>query len=784
MSLRGDEAVSEVVGYVLIAVIVVISLSWLAAVALPLITEVQEDTAFTRGQNDLASLQQAMEEVARGSIIGTGAERTQYVALGEGVDINVDNSTGSFRVEFSTSSEPLTGIVRNTNTTGDPVQGATVSVEGRRNSDTTGANGAYSVTLPTGAEYDVRVARKGFVTNTTTTTFNPGDTLDVVLDVSNGTLRTRVKNSSTWLQGVTVTVNGTPYSYDATDRATETYEATNTTGSSGWANITGVPTGENYTVTFEKPWYVTEERTGVTVSEDGITGLNVTMQRAGRVQIRVKDATGNISGATVTAHNFTVPVALTNNTNATGDTTIYRVPTGTHTLVATADGHLPNATPISVSFQTNTTQTIHLNTTGTTWTLSGQVRDSIDASYGIETSWVNYTYNSTDVVAATNDTGQFTLPVVAGTHTFTANATDYAPSTADLTMDQNRSQNFSLALNTVPFLHGYVNDTATNISGVDVEIRGETDAGWTFTGTDETDADGHYNITRITTGPYTVDGVPPGNHTIEAVEPGYDTRTGRINLTTDDSYHNISLSQSSDVTLDGTVTSADGGTVSGVNVTVLDGSYSDVTDDSGQYSITLPAGTYDLKAEKTGYLPAYAYDADLSTSNTVNFTVELTLTPGSIHLQSSGRDAWLENDLLARGNDNRSAALRNNFIRVINSSGDILVSTHVVTIDQGSFGQGGGAAEIRISFVEFNEIYSQSADNVTLTIESPVHGAWMRFFRDKLTRAGLTEGNGFTIEDPAATGEADTIRVKIEGGASANDVELRVHETRLKLEGR
>lgn len=302
-------------------------------------------------------------------------------------------------------------------------------------------------------------------------------------------------------------------------------------------------------------------------------------------------------------------------------------------------------------------------------------------------------------------------------------------------------------------------------------------------GTDETGAGGHFNVTKVKTGPVTVTGLPPGNHSVEVSKPGYVTRVLRFDLNESNNFLNVTLNRSSEVVLNGTVTSSLGETVEDATVSIAGTSLSATTDGSGFYSVTVPAGTYDVEASKDGFIPSHSYDTVLDGDATVDFELAVSITPGSVHYELSDKESWLENNLLARGETDRSAPVRNNFFRVVdNTDGTHTVSLHVLTIEEGNYSQGGGVARVTTRFLSFNEVYSEEVENFTVTVESPVYGAWESLFEDQLEEAGLSEGTGFTVTGPSGTGKANTIRVFIEGsGTTGNDLSLRVHETRLKL---
>lgn len=788
--MRGDDAVSEVLGYVLIAVIVMISLSWLVAFAVPMLDETRGDTAFLKGLNDLGKLQSNMETVARGPIGGAGSSRVTTIDLGEG-SLTVKNGTGKIGVEFDTATAGLTGIVNATVVTlgvVDPVSGVEVSLVGTSYIDATDSDGLYSITAPTEETYEVRAARRGFSARTKTITLNSGDSLDFGLVASNGSLSVRVENTSEPVDGVEVSINGTPYSYEATGNGDERYGDSNSTVD-GVANFSGVPTGENYTVSLERDFYVDEELKRVSVRENDTTKLNFTLTEAGMVDVTVKNATGPLPNATVTVYNRSEPSVKTNATNGTGDTRFYKVPahTGgrTYTVVAFADGYEPNATSVDVDFGSTASTSLKLEPSPETWELNGTVHDSLNASYGMSNAWVNYTYNSTEVVVGTGESGGYELPVVNGTYEFTADAPDYVRSTPELSVTENSTHDFPLEIEKIGHLHGYVKNSTGNLSDAQVTVRGETVAGWRLTGSDTSGAEGYYNVTRVETSSGTLEGIPPGKHSVEVSRPGYETKHLRFELSSNDTLLNVTLEKRSQVALNGTVKNPLGESIEGANVTVLDTSYADVTDDDGFYSTAVPRGTYDIKASKGGYLPSYSYDTPLEGDTTLNFSLEVAIKPGYLKYELDDREAWMESDLLARGSGTASADLRNNFVRVIDAGSSHTVSITVVSIEGGPYSQGGGVAHVETSFAGFEEVYDRDCGNFTVTVESPVHGAWENLFSEALRDAGLREGTGFTVKGPGETGEEDTVEVFVEGdGTEGNDIDLRFQRTRLKVEVR
>ena len=154
----------------------------------------------------------------------------------------------------------LLGIIEGTVTdssTGDPIEGATVTANGYSN--ITDAEGRYSIEVPPGT-YNVTASATKYVSQskTATVTSNTNPTLDFALTPLNGTISGRVTDSSTGdpISGATVTINGISVS----------------TGTDGTYSIE-LPPG-TYTVTVSMDGYDDSSNTDITVVSEEMTPVN------------------------------------------------------------------------------------------------------------------------------------------------------------------------------------------------------------------------------------------------------------------------------------------------------------------------------------------------------------------------------------------------------------------------------------------------------------------------------------------------------------------------------
>ena len=170
----------------------------------------------------------------------------------------------------------------------------------------------------------------------------------------------------------------------------------------------------------------------------------------------------------------------------------------------------------------------------------------------------------------------------------------------------------------------------------------DKDAGLGIEGATVT-ADG-YSTTTNSTGGYTITGVPVGNYTVTASVTGYYSQTQENvevieNRTTE---VNFTLSGIATGTTSGTITNTSGAPIQ--EATVSANEYSNTTNATGGYTITLPVGNYTVTASKTGYFPESQEKVQILEDQTITVNFQLTEAPdlvGEWHFdEGSGTTAY------------------------------------------------------------------------------------------------------------------------------------------------
>lgn len=212
--------------------------------------------------------------------------------------------------------------------------------------------------------------------------------------------------------------------------------------------------------------------------------------------------------------------------------------------------------------------------------------------------------------------------LINGTYSMTVSKPGLGAVTRSVTIAAcgSSTQNFTLSP-TVGTLTGRITDAATTsgLASATVTLSG---AG---TGTATTDSNGYYTFSNLGAGTYYV----------TAAKTGYTSKTSPATAVTAGATAtvNLTLSVPGPVTVNGHVYSATtGAALSGVLVTLSNGS-TRTTDTAGAYSFTsLTAGSYALTFSKTGYVPQTIgpYAAASSDTVTVDYDIHTTCLSGRI----------------------------------------------------------------------------------------------------------------------------------------------------------
>ena len=189
---------------------------------------------------------------------------TAEAILAEGIeDANPDQNLKTHSITVKPPGA-IAGTVTDAST-GDPIEGANVTVTAGAYSDITDAYGHYNITDVPPGTYTVTASASGYYSNSTSATVISEETTTADLELSPlpGTIAGTVTDASNGeaIIGATVTANG----YNAT---TDAY---------GHYNITDVPLG-TYTVTASATGYESASQTDITVFAEETTTVNFTLR--------------------------------------------------------------------------------------------------------------------------------------------------------------------------------------------------------------------------------------------------------------------------------------------------------------------------------------------------------------------------------------------------------------------------------------------------------------------------------------------------------------------------
>jgi len=332
--------------------------------------------------------------------------------------------------------------------------------------------------------------------------------------------------------------------------------------------------------------------------------ISGTPPSGGAIEGTVRDTNGNpIGGATVT----TSPGGYTATTGSDGFYRMWNVAPGTYSVTAQKAGYTTQ-THTNRNVVAGQITVVDFTLSVIPGAISGVVRDSANnpvSGATVSTTPGGYT-------ALTNTSGQYTISnVPPGTYTVQASKSGYGTvtrSNVQVVFNQTTTVNFTFppAPGTIS---GVVRDSANNpISAVTVSTT-----------------PGGYTAFTNTSGQYTISNVPPGTYTVEAYKSGYGSVTqSNVQVVSNQTTTvNFTFSTGSG-TITGTVRDSASNPLSGVTVRTVGASFSAVTNQSGQYTLSnVPAGTYTLEASKSGYVTQTQSNVQVvaNQTTTVNFTL-------------------------------------------------------------------------------------------------------------------------------------------------------------------
>lgn len=179
-----------------------------------------------------------------------------------------------------------------------------------------------------------------------------------------------------------------------------------------------------------------------------------------------------------------------------------------------------------------------------------------------------------------------------------------------------------------------------SISGTVRDSQGSVIGGATVTA-----SPGGYTATTAANGTYTIANVPVGTYSVTASKVGYQnaTQTGKSVTAGGVTVVDFTLTAAGGGAITGTVKNSSGVGIGGASVITSPGGYSATTAGDGSYTISgVPAGTYDVTATASSYLPATSYAKTVTAGATT--TVHFTLTSSFQGLKNGNFEGGFYND--------------------------------------------------------------------------------------------------------------------------------------------
>jgi|GEM_PF-4917638 len=468
------------------------------------------------------------------------------------------------------------------------------------------AGGSAAAASGNTASVSLDLADDGITTTTAThTNHNWTVTVDGGVSAELSHLTLDYAGTGTTFQGTTasdvrVLVDGSPagtISGVATENSNQRLNVTFGTG----PTLTG---GETVTV----------NTTGETVSNPGTAGsysASITLSDGSSVasasssfQITSGTLSGTVTNATDGTTLGSASVTVLEGQNVVGSATTaadgtYSLTLGPGTYdVSVSRSHFEGgfASGATVTDGGTTTQDVGLAPTGT---LDGTVTEasSGDAISGASVQ-LTRTNSQGQYTTTTGASGGYSKTVATGTYDVQVSASGYATQTKQVSVGPNGTATTALALQQAGTIQGTVTaDDGSQLSGMSVMAWDQSSG--SPVGTTQTGPSGGYSLS-VAGGTYDVIAYDSGGTYEDTFEIDVSVSAG--STTTQD----LTMSAAPPTgTLTGTVTGPNGNPVSGTTVEAVDSSYrnfnSTTTDAQGQYSMTVPRGTYEVSTSSASY---------------------------------------------------------------------------------------------------------------------------------------------------------------------------------------
>jgi hypothetical protein len=381
----------------------------------------------------------------------------------------------------------VTGTV--TNTSGAPIQGASVSSGG--NGAITGADGGYTLQVPAGSA-NLTAALAGYQNASETVTVTAGATTQAatlqIQPVNPGNVTGRVVDSnSAALSGASVNASG----------------LNTITAADGSYALNNLPAGQT-TIRASLTGFQSGSTTVTVVAATTTAAPPITLvSGSGSITGTVRNASGAaIAGASVGYGGGTAT------TDANGNYTLTGVPVGTVQLVASASGFQSVTQSVTVSGGATSTANFTLATAPAGGTVTGKITN-VSNGASLSGATVRWSGGST----TTNTSGIYTLTnVAAGTQNITASATGYLARTLAVGVTAGATSTLNIPIATAGKISvKVVTSTGAAVSGATVTIKG---------GVISTTVSGFSGSTGV----FITNWIPVGTYTVTVAKSGFTTQ--------------------------------------------------------------------------------------------------------------------------------------------------------------------------------------------------------------------------------------------------------------------
>ena len=486
------------------------------------------------------------------------------------------------------SVHPLSGII--VNITYIPINKTTPEVK----STVSGAWGNFTLENITAGSYPIEISATGYPAEQHNITVAWNTTSSITIHLSGATMKGAIKDDGGSPLTASVSVeNGTAW-------------FNTTSGTDGIYSVSGLRAGE-YNITVTKSGYVRYENQSIAVAAGATLWENGTLF-GGKLAGNVTDNAGrSIAGASVRLSKSGGEI-ISAPSSPNGSFELSSVPTGDYVLTVSKSGYMQSSKNVHITAG----QTIYRDVILTGGSVCGSIWD--DAGRAIADATVELL--GTGYAAKSNISGNYSVDGVAeGDYYVRASHDGYMISTSEATIHLSPGEavfhNFTLRGGT---LTGIIDNGTALLRGVNVTIILTTGVNLST----ETDSNGRYIIK----------GIPGGVYAMTAGLAGYHNSTiGGIVITAGETTTQDVTMEELQGKISGCVRSSTG-PIEGARVwvSIPDGIKFSYTGADGNYTITdVPAGIYNVTAEKSGYYSDYVPDVMVirgETTNDINFTLE------------------------------------------------------------------------------------------------------------------------------------------------------------------